>query len=35
MMPNSKKLVKIKKEPNLDLNFFKKDFKIITLDKTY
>ena len=35
MMPNSKKRVKIAKEPNLDLKLFKKDFKIITLDQTY
>ena len=35
MMPNSKKRVKIKKEPNLDLKLFKKDFKIITLDQTH
>ena len=35
MIPNSKKRVKIQKEPNLDFKLFKKDFKIITLDQTY
>ena len=35
MLPNSKKRVKIQKEPNLDFKLFKKDFKIITLDQTY